>query len=55
MMGGDESLVFPAMAFDSERTKKVYTNNLIRFYIGSDDADCLISDLDQAFRQMNRS
>lgn len=53
--GGHESLVFPALAFDNERTKEGYTNNLIRFYIGLDDADCLIKDLDQAFRKMSRS
>jgi cystathionine beta-lyase/cystathionine gamma-synthase len=47
--GGHESLVFPAMSFDEERTKEGYTNNLVRFYIGLDDADCLIKDLDQAF------
>ncbi len=47
--GGHESLVFPAMSFDEERTKTGYTGNLVRFYIGLDDAECLIKDLDQAF------
>lgn len=51
--GGHESLVFPAMSFDEERTKEGYTNNLVRFYIGLDDPDCLISDLEQAFRKIN--
>jgi cystathionine beta-lyase/cystathionine gamma-synthase len=50
--GGHESLVFPAMSFDEERTKEGYTNNLVRFYIGLDDADCLIRDLDQAFEKI---
>jgi cystathionine beta-lyase/cystathionine gamma-synthase len=50
--GGHESLVFPATSFDEERTKYGYTNNLIRFYIGLDDADSLIKDLDQAFKKI---
>ena len=50
--GGHESLVFPAMSFDEERTKEGYTNNLVRLYIGLDDADCLIRDLDQAFEKI---
>jgi cystathionine beta-lyase/cystathionine gamma-synthase len=51
--GGYESLVFPAISFDEERTKDGYTNNLVRFYIGLDDPDCLIRDLEQAFRKIN--
>lgn len=47
--GGHESLVFPALAFDEKRTKEGYSNNLIRFYIGLDDSESLIRDLDQAF------
>jgi len=47
--GGHESLVFPALSFDEERTKDGYSNNLIRFYIGLDEADSLIRDLKQAF------
>lgn len=46
--GGHESLVFPALAFDDKRTKEGYSNNLIRFYTGLDDADTLIADLRQA-------
>lgn len=53
--GGHESLVFPAMSFDEERTKEGYTNNLVRFYIGLDDADCLIRDLEQAFNKISGS
>jgi cystathionine beta-lyase/cystathionine gamma-synthase len=47
--GGHESLVFPALSFDEQRTKDGYSNNLIRFYIGLDEADSLIRDLEQAF------
>jgi cystathionine beta-lyase len=47
--GGHESLVFPALAFDKKRSNEGYSNNLIRFYIGLDDADSLIRDLEQAF------
>ncbi|MFN8241591.1 MAG: aminotransferase class I/II-fold pyridoxal phosphate-dependent enzyme [Bacteroidales bacterium] len=50
--GGHESLVFPAMSFDPERTKDGYTGNLVRFYIGLDDSEVLISDLDQAFNSI---
>jgi len=46
--GGHESLVFPAISFDEQRTREGYSNNLIRFYVGLDDADSLIKDLDQA-------
>jgi cystathionine beta-lyase/cystathionine gamma-synthase len=53
--GGHESLVFPAMSFDQERTKEGYSDNLVRFYIGLDDADCLIRDLDKAFSMISRS
>ena len=47
--GGHESLAFPALSFDEQRTKDGYSNNLIRFYIGLDEADSLIRDLEQAF------
>ncbi|HKK43622.1 MAG TPA: aminotransferase class I/II-fold pyridoxal phosphate-dependent enzyme [Bacteroidales bacterium] len=49
--GGHESLVFPAMSFDNKRTNDGYTNNLVRFYIGLDDPDALIADLNQAFKK----
>jgi cystathionine beta-lyase/cystathionine gamma-synthase len=52
--GGHESLVFPAISFDEKRTKEGYSNNLIRFYIGLDDADCLIKDIDQAFKKISQ-
>ncbi len=50
--GGHESLVFPAASFDAGRTKDGYTGNLIRLYIGLDDAESLISDLEQAFTKI---
>jgi cystathionine beta-lyase len=50
--GGHESLVFPVSSFDEERTKTGYTGNLIRFYVGLDDAECLIKDLEQAFEKI---
>jgi cystathionine beta-lyase/cystathionine gamma-synthase len=50
--GGHESLVFPALSFDEERAKKEYSNNLVRFYVGMDEADSLIGDLEQAFRKI---
>ncbi len=50
--GGHESLVFPAMSFDEHRTNDGYTNNLVRFYIGLDEPDVLIADLDQAFKKI---
>jgi cystathionine beta-lyase/cystathionine gamma-synthase len=50
--GGHESLVFPALSFDDQRTKEGYSNNLIRFYVGLDEPDSLIRDLDQAFRKI---
>jgi cystathionine beta-lyase/cystathionine gamma-synthase len=53
--GGHESLVFPAMSFDEERTKEGFTNNLVRFYVGLDDPESLIMDLEQAFGRIRRS
>jgi len=50
--GGHESLVFPAMSFDEERTKDGFSAGLIRFYIGLDEPESLINDLDQAFSKI---
>jgi cystathionine beta-lyase/cystathionine gamma-synthase len=50
--GGHESLVFPALAFDEKRSMEGNSNNLIRFYIGLDDANSLIRDLEQAFAKI---
>jgi cystathionine beta-lyase/cystathionine gamma-synthase len=50
--GGHESLVFPALSFDDQRTKEGYSNNLIRLYVGLDEPESLIRDLDQAFSRI---
>jgi cystathionine beta-lyase/cystathionine gamma-synthase len=52
--GGHESLVFPAISFDQQRTKEGYTGNLIRFYIGLDEPESLIEDLGQAFNKIRQ-
>lgn len=52
--GGHESLVFPAMSFDQKRTKEDYSSNLVRFYIGLDEPDALIKDLEQAFDKISQ-
>ena len=52
---GNESLVFPVISFDSERKPDSYTGKLVRFYIGLDEADSLINDLDQAFEIVRKS
>jgi cystathionine beta-lyase/cystathionine gamma-synthase len=51
--GGHESLVFPAIAFDENRTREGYSNSLVRLYIGLDEPKCLIDDLKQAFRKIS--
>jgi cystathionine beta-lyase/cystathionine gamma-synthase len=50
--GGHESLVFPALSFDDQRSKDGYSNNLIRLYVGLDEPESLIRDLDQAFNRI---
>jgi len=52
--GGHESLVFPAMSFDEQRTKDGYSGNLIRFYVGLDEPESLISDLKQALEKIRK-
>lgn len=49
--GGHESLLMPACSFPVQQHYKddLYPFNLIRFYIGLEDADSLIEDLTQAF------
>ncbi|WP_205502903.1 trans-sulfuration enzyme family protein [Rufibacter psychrotolerans] len=52
--GGHESLIFPmAAAYTPGGFKPSLPFTLIRFYIGLEDADYLIRDLDQAFAKMN--
>lgn len=52
--GGHESLVMPACSFSSrvDFMHEHYPFNLIRFYIGLDDANFLIEDLKQAFKKI---
>lgn len=52
--GGHESLVMPACAFSArENFSHTYLPaNLVRFYIGLDDAKFLIEDLQQAFEKI---
>jgi cystathionine beta-lyase/cystathionine gamma-synthase len=49
--GGHESLLMPACSFPVQQHYKddVYPFNLIRFYIGLEDAESLMEDLSQAF------
>jgi cystathionine beta-lyase/cystathionine gamma-synthase len=47
--GGHESLIMPKCAFVGEDDPQV---NMIRFYIGLEEADVLIDDLDQALQQV---
>jgi cystathionine beta-lyase/cystathionine gamma-synthase len=41
-------------SFDEERTKEGFTNNLVRFYVGLDDPESLIVDIEQAFGKISR-
>lgn len=52
--GGHESLVMPACSFSSRTDfmHEHYPFNLIRFYVGLDDANFLIEDLKQAFKKI---
>ncbi len=52
--GGHESLIIPTCSFyPKERyDSSVYPFNMIRFYIGLEEADFLIADLKQAFKKI---
>ncbi|RNI29485.1 aminotransferase class I/II-fold pyridoxal phosphate-dependent enzyme [Rufibacter immobilis] len=51
--GGYESLIYPAAAYHrKDGHKPSMPFNLIRFYIGLEDAEYLIKDLEQAFSKM---
>ena len=51
--GGHESLIYPtAASYNSGNYKSELPPNLIRFYIGLEDADYLIKDLEQAFAKI---
>ena len=52
--GGHESLIMPACSFQNRADLDLadYPYNMIRFYIGFEDAEILIADIDQAFKKM---
>ena len=52
--GGHESLIMPACSFQSRNDLDLgdYPYNMIRFYIGLEDPEVLISDIEQAFGKM---
>lgn len=51
--GGHESLIYPtATSYNAGNYKSHLPPNLIRFYIGLEDADYLINDLEQAFAKI---
>ena len=53
--GGHESLVFPACAAikKEEYDSKNIEHNLVRFYIGLEDPDVLIEDIENALKKFN--
>jgi cystathionine beta-lyase/cystathionine gamma-synthase len=52
--GGHESLIIPTCSFypKEQYDSSVYPFNMIRFYIGLEEADFLIADLKQAFKKI---
>lgn len=50
--GGHESLIFPACVINQRKDDTRFPDNLIRMYIGLDEPESLIEDLDNAFRQI---
>jgi cystathionine beta-lyase/cystathionine gamma-synthase len=51
--GGHESLVFPACAsYDPKTAGKGAAFNLVRLYVGLEEPEVLIADLEGAFRQV---
>ncbi|WP_018479806.1 trans-sulfuration enzyme family protein [Pontibacter roseus] len=51
--GGHESLIYPAAAsYNSGNYKSSLNFNLVRFYIGLEDADYLIKDIEQALAKL---
>ncbi len=51
--GGHESLIYPvAAAYDTGNYKSSLPFTMVRFYIGLEDADYLIKDLEQAFSKL---
>ena len=52
--GGHESLIMPACSFQSRTDLNLddYPYNMIRFYIGLEEPQVLIDDLQQAFQKI---
>ena len=52
--GGHESLIMPACSFQSRNDLDLgdYPYNMIRFYIGLEEPEVLINDIEQAFKIM---
>ena len=51
--GGHESLIYPAAAYYNNGSHKGKLDfNLVRFYIGLEDADYLIKDIEQALSKV---
>ena len=48
--GGHESLIFPACVINQRKDDTRFPDNLIRFYIGLDEPESLIKDLEAAFK-----
>ncbi|MFC2096711.1 aminotransferase class V-fold PLP-dependent enzyme [Bacteroidota bacterium] len=51
--GGHESLIFPACVINQRKNDTRFPNNLIRMYIGLDEPESLIKDLESAFKSIN--
>ena len=50
--GGHESLIFPACVINQRKDDTRFPDNLVRFYIGLDEPESLIADIEQAFGEM---
>ncbi len=48
--GGHESLIFPACVINQRKDDTRFPDNLIRVYIGLEEPESLINDLDRAFK-----
>ncbi|MCB0278226.1 MAG: PLP-dependent transferase [Calditrichaeota bacterium] len=50
--GGHESLIFPTCVFKSDDSRSSLPVNIVRMYIGFEEADTLIADLKQALNKL---
>jgi len=51
--GGHESLIFPACVINQRKNDTRFPDNLIRMYIGLDEPESLIEDLENAFKKIS--